>query len=475
MDPTNGQGLDSGELLDQPADSYASQPKRSKPKPVFLEQQVRVVGHRWSPRVHELKAFLARSRVRYRWYDVDTDPEAQKLAATVAPGSQTFPIVLVPDGSVLLDPDVESVARQLGLPTQPSAPVYDLIVVGGGPAGLTAAINAASEGLHTVVIDQEVPGGQISYSAMIENYPGFPRSLDGSDLSHRMVEQAERFGVEVVVTRRVTSLRADGLQRHVLLDDGVELSARTVVVALGVSFRFLESPGCLSLVGAGLYYGAATVEAASCRNEDVYVLGGGNSAGQAALFLATIARKVHILTLDDTISRAMSQYLVDRIEQTANIVIHPNTTVGDAGGNGHVEWIVLRNPQTGSEERVDAFALFVFIGAMPRSEWLEGTLDRDEKGFLLTGVSDGCVVPDGWPLERPPYLLETRIPGVFAAGDVRHGSVKRMTAAAGEGATAVHLVHQYLREAFGESPPRPDGAASPDGVASPTVEGGARR
>ena len=464
MDPTSGRTPEPGDPREQRDDPYASQPRRSKPKPVFLEQQVRVIGHRWSPRVHELKAFLARSRVRYRWYDVDTDPEAQRLAATSAPGNETFPIVLVPDGSVLLDPDVESVARQLGLPTQPSAPVYDLIVVGGGPAGLTASINAASEGLHTVVIDQEVPGGQISYSAMIENYPGFPRSLDGSDLSHRMVEQAERFGVEVVVTRRVTALRADGLERHVLLDDGIELSARTVVIALGVSFRFLESPGCLSLVGAGLYYGAATVEAASCRNEDVYVLGGGNSAGQAALFLATIARKVHILTLDTAISRSMSQYLVERIEQTPNIVVHPNTTVADAGGNGHVEWIVLRNSQTGTEERVDAFALFVFIGAMPRSEWLEGTLDRDEKGFLITGISDGCLVPEGWALERPPYLLETRIPGVFAAGDVRHGSVKRMTAAAGEGATAVHLVHQYLRETFGESPPPAAGSGTRESV-----------
>jgi thioredoxin reductase (NADPH) len=455
MDAPNGRAPESRDPRAHPDDPYATEPKRSKPKPVFLEQGVRVIGHRWSPRVHELKGFLARSRVRYRWYDLDSDPEAQRLASTCAPGSETYPIVVMPDGTVLLDPGVESVARHLGLPTVPSAPVYDLIVVGGGPAGLTASINAASEGLHTVVVDQDAPGGQIGYSAMIENYPGFPRSLDGSDLSHRMVEQAERFGVEVVVTRRVTALRADGQQRHLTLDDGVELTAHTVVLAFGVSFRFLESPGCLSLVGAGLYYGAATVEAASCRDEEVYVLGGGNSAGQAALFLATIARTVHILTLDEAISRSMSQYLVERIERTPKIVVHPHTTVADAGGSGHVEWIELRDAPTGETTRVDAFALFVFIGAVPRSEWLDGTLDRDEKGFLLTGIGDGCAVPEGWPLERPPYLLETRLPGVFAAGDVRHGSVKRMTAAAGEGATAVHLVHQYLRETFGESPPRP--------------------
>jgi thioredoxin reductase (NADPH) len=433
--------------------SAASEPKRHKPKPVFLEQLVRIVGHRWSPRAHALKQFLTRSRVRYLWFDIEADPEARRLATAAAPDSDTWPLVLLPDGSVLLDPDVEVVAKRLGLPTQPLAPVYDLVVVGAGPAGLTASINAASEGLHTVVVDQEVPGGQISYSAMVENYPGFPQSLDGAHLARRMVEQAERFGVEVVMTRRVTGLRADGLQRQVTLEDGTELSARTVVLALGVSFRFLETPGCLSLVGAGLYYGAATIEASTYRDEEVYVLGGGNSAGQAALFLATIARKVHVLTTDDAIGQSMSQYLVDRIEPTPAIVVHPHSTVADAGGDGHVEWIAIRDVKTGAIERVAAFALFVFIGAAPRSEWLDGTVDRDEKGFVRTGVDDACANPAGWPLERPPYLLETRIPGVFAVGDVRHGSVKRMTSAAGEGAMAVHLVHQYLREAFPEASP----------------------
>lgn len=437
----------------EPAES--AEPKRHKPKPTFVEQRVRLVGPRWSPRVHDLKQFLARSRVPYLWLDVDSDEEGQQLAATVDEGSRTAPLVLLPDGTRLVDPDVGALARSLGLSTRPSAPIYDLVVVGGGPAGLTASINAASEGLSTVVVDQDVPGGQISYSAMIENYPGFPQSLDGVHLSHRMVAQAERFGVEVVRSRRATGLRADALQRLVTLDDGTELSARAVVLACGVSFRFLESSGPRSLVGAGLYYGAATVEAARCRDEDVYVLGGGNSGGQAALFLATIARTVHIVTTDDDIGQSMSQYLVDRIRRTPNIVVHPHSTVDDAGGDDHVEWITLRDVRTDETERVPAFSLFVFIGAAPRSEWLEGAVDRDEKGFLRTGVDEGCGLPEGWPLERPPYLLETRIPGVFAAGDVRHGSVKRMTSAAGEGAMAVHLVHQYLRQAFGEPAPTP--------------------
>lgn len=422
------------------------EPKRHKPKPVFLEQQVRIVGHRWSPRVHELKQLLGRSRVRHLWLDVDADPEAQRLAAQAAPGSTTFPLVLLPDGRVLVDPDVEHLARALGLSTQPSGPIYDLVVIGGGPAGLTAAINAASEGLHTLVVDQNVPGGQITYSAMIENFPGFPRSLDGADLSQRMVQQAERFGVEIVRMRRATGLRAEGLRRLVTLDDGTELSARTIVLAPGVSFRFLESPGCRALVGAGVYYGAATVEASSCRGDDVYVLGGGNSGGQAALFLATIARTVHLVTSDDDIGQSMSRYLVDRIGTTSNIVVVPHSTVADAGGDGHVEWVELLDVRSGQVERVPACALFVFIGAAPRSEWLDGIVALDEKGFIRTGVDEGCCLPADWPLERPPYLLETSLPGVFAAGDVRHGSVKRMTSAAGEGAMAVHLVHQYLRE-----------------------------
>jgi thioredoxin reductase (NADPH) len=429
--------------------------------PVFFEQEIQIVGSRWSPRVHELKRFLARSRVPFRFVDPETDPEAAKSAAAAAQGPSSAPVVVLPDGSTLVDPDVQTFAERLGLPTEPASTLYDLVVVGGGPAGLAAAIYGASEGLHTVVVEQDAPGGQASYSAMIENYPGFPSGLDGSDLGRRTVEQAERFGVEVVVTRRASGLRTDAVERHVVLDDGTELSAHTVLLAIGVSFRWLDAPGCASLVGAGIYYGAATVEASTCRDEEVYVLGGGNSAGQAALFLARFARTVHILTLGESLDESMSRYLVERIERTPNIVVHPRTTVAEASGDGHVEWLVVRDLRTGETTRVRAHALFVFIGAAPRSEWLEGMVDRDEEGFLLSGLDYVCGGPPGWPLERRPYLLETRVPGVFVAGDVRKGSIKRLTAAAGEGAMAVQLVHQYLREASATSGDGSDRASPP--------------
>lgn len=423
--------------------------------PRFVEQEVRLIGHRWSPAVHELKRFLARSRVRYRWFDHAED-DGRRLAASLGIDADERPVVILPDGRVLVDPTVESLAEHLGLPTDPAGTVYDFIVVGGGPAGLSASIYAASEGLHTVVVDQDVPGGQISYSAMVENYPGFPQTLDGTDLAQRMVRQAERFGVEIVVSRHATRLRAEGLERRVTLDDGTELKGHTVLLALGVSFRWLENPGLASLVGAGVYYGAATVEASICRNQEIYVLGGGNSAAQGALFLATVARAVHLVTRSGSLDESMSRYLIERIERTSNIVVHLNTTVTDAGGTGHLEWLELCDTTSGETRRVPAYALFVFVGAAPRSEWLDGTLDRDEKGFLLSGVDYLRDAAPSWPLARQPYLLETTMPGVFAAGDVRRGSVKRMTVAVGEGAMAVQFVHDYLRETPGISDPRTD-------------------
>src|SRR6187399_2213495 len=284
--------------------------------PTLFEQDVRLLGHRWSPRVHELKRFLARSGVPFRWFDPDIEGAAEisRIIAESGSTSQTFPIVILPGGDVLSDPDVQTLAERLGLPTEPASTLYDLVVIGGGPAGLAASIYAGSEGLRTVVIEQDVPGGQASYSAMIENYPGFPRGLDGSDLARRTVEQSERFGGEIVVTRRATSLRCDGLERRVTLDDGTELGAHTVVLAIRVSFRWLDAPGCAALVGAGVYYGAATVEASACRGQEVYILGGGNSAGQAALFLARFARQVHIMTLGDGLAESMSRYLIERIQ-----------------------------------------------------------------------------------------------------------------------------------------------------------------
>jgi thioredoxin reductase (NADPH) len=415
--------------------------------PKFVEGEVRVIGHRWSPRVHELKQFLARSRVPFRWLDIDRDGEARALSGSAEPGGDRLPIVIFPDGSALADPDIRTVAERLGLDTEPEARVYDLVIVGGGPAGLSASIYSSSEGLRTVVVEKEVPGGQASYSAFIENYPGFPHGLTGSDLARRTVEQAERFGVEIVVTRQATRLRPDGDHRMVALDDGTELISYTVLLAMGVSFRWLDAPGCPSLVGAGIYYGAAIAEATACRGQDIYVVGGGNSAGQSALLLAKYARRVVILALEDSLEETMSRYLVERIRRAKNITVMPNSTVAGAEGTGHLDRIIIRNVKTGATQRVRADGLFVFIGATPRTEWLEGAVARDKDGFILSGVDCTLETASGWPLDRRPYLLETSAPGVFVAGDVRSGSVKRLTSAAGEGAMAVHFIHRYCREA----------------------------
>jgi thioredoxin reductase (NADPH) len=414
--------------------------------PSFYEGVVRVIGERWSPRTHELKQFLARSRVTFRWLDPEEDPEARALARSVVPGLERFPVVLFPDGAVLVDPDVRTVAEKLGLETEPESRLYDVIVIGGGPAGLAGSIYSASEGLRTVVVEQEVPGGQASFSASIENYPGFPKGLSGSDLAARTVQQAERFGVEILVTRRATQLRVDGEHRLVSLDDGTELLSHTVLLAIGVSFRWLTAPGCSLLVGAGIYYGAAIAEATACRNQDIYVLGGGNSAAQAALLLARFARRVVILTLEDSLEDTMSKYLVDRIRKTRNIEVWTNHTVIGAEGQGHLEWLSVQNTKTGETRRVHADGLFVFIGATPRTEWLGDLVARDEQGFVLAGVDLPHDGPSPWPLERRPYRLETSTPGVFVAGDVRKGSVKRLTAAAGEGAMAVAFIHRYCKE-----------------------------
>jgi thioredoxin reductase (NADPH) len=404
------------------------------PHPQLLDGEVRLVGPRWSPRVHALKDFLTRSRVPYRWSEPKRDGDV--------------PVVLFPDGSSLQDPDIRQVAEKLGLETRPEAGDYDLIVVGGGPAGLTGSIYGASEGLRTVVVEQEVPGGQASYSASIENYPGFPEGLSGADLARRVVEQAERFGVEILVTRPATRLRAEGPNRLVTLDDGTELAAHSILLAMGVGFRWLEAPGCPPLAGAGVYYGAAVAEAAACRGQEVYVLGGGNSAGQAALLLAQHARRVVILTLEGSLEETMSRYLADRIRRIPNIVVRTRHTVVGAHGSGRLETIDIQDLATGGTEQVPAGGLFIFIGATPRTEWLADVVARDPEGFVLSGQElkcDGRSRPD-WPLERKPYRLETSTPGVFVAGDVRHDSVKRLACAVGEGAMAVAQVHRYLEQ-----------------------------
>jgi thioredoxin reductase (NADPH) len=414
-------------------------------QPKFVESEVRVIGDRWSPRVHAIKDFLSRSRVPYRWLDIQHDDDARRAAEAAAPGVQRFPIVIFPDGDVLVDPDLHMVADKLGLPTEPESHDYDLIVVGGGPSGVSASIYTASEGLRTIVVEQSIPGGQASYSAAIENYPGFPEAMTGSDLARRAVRQAERFGVDFLVTRKAVKVSPKEKQRCVTLDDGTELQSRTVLLAVGVSFRWLDAPGCSSLVGAGIYYGAATAEATACVQQDVYILGGGNSAGQAALLLSQYARKVVIIALEDSLEETMSKYLVDRLRGIPNIEVRTSSTVIAAEGKQHLERITIQNLKTGETETVPATELFVFIGATPRTEWLEGVVERDEHGFIYSGID--CKKnggrPKGWPLDREPYAMETSTPGLFVAGDVRHDSVKRLTSACGEGATAAAYIARY--------------------------------
>ena len=409
---------------------------------------VLVIGHRWSPQVHEVKDFLTRNLVPYVWRDVEEDDEALELAARIAPGERRFPIVRFPDGAVVARPDATTLAEHIGHVTEAASPYYDLVIVGAGPAGLAAAVYGASEGLHTAVVEREVPGGQAGQSARIENYLGFPEGLSGADLARRAVAQADRFGVELLVTRCATGLRTEGRYRVLSLDDGSSLACNALLVTTGVSYRFLDAPGCPELVGRGIYYGAAGAEAEAFRGQDLFLLGGGNSAGQAAVLLADYARTVTMIVLEESLDVTMSQYLRERIEETANIVVRSGATVCGARGRERLEEIVVRDDATGREETVPATGLFVFIGARPRTEWLGDTVLRDEAGFIRTGPgilrrgSGG----ERWPLERRPHLLETITPGVFAAGDVRSGSVKRLASAVGEGAMAIQFIHAYNAE-----------------------------
>jgi thioredoxin reductase (NADPH) len=397
--------------------------------PQIHDGEIRIVGHRWSRQAHELKAFLARSRVGYRWLDVERNREAGGYLGDTRDGRETLPIVILPDGTRLVRPAVRDLAERIGLDTEPDQPFYDLLIVGGGPAGLSAAVYAASEGIRTIVVEQEVPGGQAGYSAKIENYPGFPEGLSGRDFAQRTVAQAERFGVEILSTRHVESLAVRGRYREICLDDEKTVAAHAVLLATGVAFRWLEAPGCPDLVGRGVYYGAAVAEASDCRDQRLYVLGGGNSAGQAAVLLAEYARRVTIVAPEPSLEDTMSQYLLERIGELPNIETCPGHTVVGAEGRKHLERLVLQRTDESDRRTVAADGLFVFIGAEPRTQWLEGVVDRDEQGFILAD-------------ER----METSVPGVFVAGDVRAGSVKRIASAVGEGAMAVQFIHGYLAD-----------------------------
>jgi thioredoxin reductase (NADPH) len=420
---------------------------RASYKPAF--EGIRVLGTRWSPKSYELRDFLARNRVPYQWIDVESsanDPETKQLLDALGPEAASLPVVLFPDGTKLLESVPAEVAQKVGLRTRAQTDFYDLAIVGGGPAGLAAAVYGASEGLHTVMIEREAPGGQAGMSSRIENYLGFPMGLSGGDLARRAVVQAQRFGVEILAPQEAVGVRVEGPYRIIKLADGNEISCHALMIATGVQWRRLEAPGIDRLQGAGVYYGGGATEAISCQGETVYVVGGANSAGQAAMNFAKYAERVVIAVRGSSLSSTMSQYLIDQIKETPNIQVWANASVVEAHGDTHLEEISVLCSDTRKIERVPASAMFIFIGALPRTDWLADLVERDERSFILTGpdlLREGQH-PKGWTLERDPFLLETNIPGIFAVGDVRHGSVKRVASGVGEGSVAVQFIHQYL-------------------------------
>ena len=404
---------------------------------------LRVIGHRWSLNDHRLRNFLSRNHVPYRWIDVSAGDEGLNLLKERELDPEKVPVVLLSDGTVLVDPDLETLAGSVGLRVQAAQDFYDIVVVGAGPAGLAAAVYGASEGLRTVVIEPEAPGGQAGSSSRIENYLGFPSGVTGADLGRRAYAQAARFGAEFV-TQRAIGMRIDGQYRFLQLADGREISSHCVLLAPGVQYRKLDIPGADRLTGRGIYYGAALVEALGCQGEEVFMVGGANSAGQAALHFARYATKVTMLVRGVGLSTTMSKYLIDEIVRTSNIVVDASTQVLEAMGDEHLAELRLRNPS--GEVQVPASMLFIFIGAAPVTAWLPPSILRDEKGFILAGPDlrkDGKL-PEVWTEKRDPFLLETSVPGVFVAGDVRAGSVKRVASAVGEGSIAVQFMHQYL-------------------------------
>jgi thioredoxin reductase (NADPH) len=420
---------------------------RASYRPTF--EGIRVLGTRWSPRSYELRDFLARNHVPYQWIDVEitaNDPETKRLLEALGPEASSLPVVLFPDGTKLLESVPTDVAQKVGLRTRAQTSFYDLAIVGGGPAGLAAAVYGASEGLHTVMIEREAPGGQAGMSSRIENYLGFPAGLSGSDLARRAVVQAQRFGVEILSPQEATGVRTEGSYRIIKLGDGNEISCHALMIASGVQWRRLDVPGIDRLQGAGIYYGGGATEALSCKDETVYVVGGANSAGQAAMNFARYAKRVVILVRGSSLASTMSQYLIDQIKVTPNIELWAHAGVAEAHGETHLEEISVLCSDTNKIERVPASSMFIFIGALPRTDWLGGLVERDERGFILTGpdlIRDGQY-PKGWALDRDPFLLETNVPGIFAVGDVRHGSVKRVASGVGEGSVAVQFIHQYL-------------------------------
>ena len=404
---------------------------------------LQVVGDRWSDRAHELKTFLARNHVPYRWWDVERDDEGRRLLDLAGGDRADLPLVLVPDREPLRSPTLREAASALGLHVDAQRPLYDVCIVGGGPAGLAAGVYAASEGLSTVIVEREAPGGQAGQSSAIENYLGFPRGLSGADLAQRALAQVSRFGAELVLAHEVAGLERRGPVHAVRFEGGGEIEARSVVVATGVSYRRLEADGMERLQGKGVYYGATAAEAAQCEGDVVYLVGGANSAGQAALNFARHAKQVVLVVRAADLLATMSAYLVDRIAAAPNVMVRCRSEVVAAGGESHLETLTLSDRDTRAREEVAASWLFVFIGASPRTDWLGAEVGRDERGFVLTGP-EVLTGEARWPLARAPYALETSVPGVFAAGDVRLESMKRVASAVGEGAMSIYLVHRYL-------------------------------
>lgn len=415
---------------------------------------MRVLGARWSPQTYTIKDFLARNHIPYTWIDLETvdanshaDPDAKRLLDSLGTlNASDTPAVLFPDGTLLNRPSTADIAQKLGLQTRAESEFCDLLIVGGGPSGLAAAVYGASEGLRTVMLEREAPGGQAGLSSRIENYLGFPSGLSGADLARRAVAQARRFGVQILTPQAALSLRVDGPYRIVQLQEGPEISCHALLIATGVQWRTLQLPGIERLHGAGVYYGAAMTEAASCKDETVYVIGGANSAGQAAMHFSRYASEVVMLVRGESLALTMSQYLIDQIAETPNIRVETRTHVVEVHGEERLEAITIACGYSETVERIPASSMYIFIGAEPRTNWLDGAIERDEKGFILTGsdLMRGGRPPKNWNLDRDPYLLEASVPGVFAVGDVRRGSVKRVASSVGEGAIAVQFVHQYL-------------------------------
>ena len=409
--------------------------------------ETKLIGHRWSARSSEVREFLARNQVPYRWYAAD-EPEGRRLLEAAEASEMSLPVVITPSGEALVEPTDSELASRVGLATTPSADFYDLIVIGGGPAGLGAAVYGASEGLRTVLVERTATGGQAGQSSRIENYLGFPDGVSGAQLTDRARRQAAKFGAEILTTRDVVGLEVHGSARVARFADGTSIAAHTVILATGVAYRQLTAPGLADLTGRGVFYGSALTEATSCADHDIYIVGGANSAGQAAVYLARTARSVTILVRGPSLTKSMSHYLIEQIENIPAIRVRTCTEVVGAEGNDHLESLTLRDSNTGATQKVQAQWLFVFIGAAPLTDWLDGVLQRDSHGFVIAGpdLLAGGERPAGWPLDRAPYHLETSVPGVFAAGDARAESAKRVASAVGEGAMAVMLVHRYLEK-----------------------------